>query len=151
MKIIRKILLILVLSLLFASFTVVIILFVGLFHANNHEITDKSAYHLLNYYFEVDLDDYSTIIYKSYGTNIREEFFTIAVQCDEETVCNSIIEKTDLYIPVADITIQDDLWKKLPKTITGFYCLYQCNELGMWTHRVLVADDITHIIFEYDP
>ena len=151
MKSIRKAFLFIFLALLIASFTFIVILFVGLFEANTKNITDETAYHLLDYYFKVDLDDCSTIIYKTYGTNIREEFFTIAVLCGEAATLNSIMEKAVLYIPIADIDLVDDLRNNLPKTITGFYCLYQWNELDIWTHRILVSDDKTLMIFEYDP
>ena len=146
----KKVIVCLLATIVLIGFSISAAVVMDLFRANESDMTDESAYRLIEYYFGIDVRDTATITYKEYGTNIREEFFTIMIQSDNQGMAENYIEMSDSYIPVSDI-VDTDFVTQIPAHIKRFYCLYQRDATGRWTHRILVGDDKETIIYDYDP
>ena len=129
------------------------VLIYELIHANTAEIKDETACKLIQFHFDINIPDSSTFIYKQYGTNIREEFFTIIVRCNDD-VKRSIIEKKDTRLSLSELKqgISEDASSILADNgCTDFYVNTQYDEMGICTHLIAVSTDEPLILFNYDP
>ncbi|MBR5345697.1 MAG: hypothetical protein IK127_07710 [Clostridia bacterium] len=130
------------------------VLIYELIHANTAEIKDETVCKLIQFHFDIEIPDSSTFMYKHYGTNIREEFFTIIVRCDDGDIKRIIIEKTDTRLSLSELkeVIGENAFNMLADNgYTDFYVYTQYDEIGLCTYLIAVSTDQPLILFNYDP
>ena len=131
------------------------IIFMELQHINAVPVTDEPAFHLIERCFGCDLTASSTICYRDYGTNVRDEFFTIVVDCEDEALVAVLREAADDWYPVdafADSFPSFPHWQSvIPDSVQGFHVYAESPEYSPSCRFIAIADDNSHIAFESDP
>ena len=130
------------------------VLIFELIHANTAEIKDETVCKLIQFHFDIEIPDSSTFMYKHYGTNIREEFFTIIVRCDDGDIKRRIKEMTDTRLSLSEM--KEEIGKNALSILadngcTDFYVYTQYDDIGLCTHLIAVSTDQPLILFNYDP
>lgn len=154
-KVLRKFFLALFILLVAVPVVIIGILFVDVVRINSTPITDEEAFHLIERYFGYDMAASSTVCYRDYGTNVREEFFTIVVDCEDEAILESILKTACDYYPVdafgESFPSFSSFQSVIPDAVQGFYVYSESLKHKENYMFVAVSDDNSRIVFEFDP